>query len=136
LPANAVAHDPLPPDTRADKVIVMKKEHVLMLMRSDHVLKTYKIALGGDPVGPKQQEGDHKTPEGFYILDRRNQRSRFYRSLHISYPNAEDQLRAAAKGISPGGDIVLGDADAVPALRLANFRRCAGLSKVWRLAGD
>lgn len=107
MPANAVAHDPLPPDTWADKVIVMKKEHVLMLMRGDHVLKTYKIALGGDPVGPKQQEGDHKTPEGFYILDRRNQRSRFYRSLHISYPNAEDQRRAAAKGISPGGDIMI-----------------------------
>lgn len=107
LPADAVADDPLPPEARADKVIVMKKEHVLKLLRGDHVLKTYKIALGGDPLGPKQQEGDHKTPEGSYILDWRNPRSRFYRSLHISYPNAEDQRRAAAKGISPGGDIMI-----------------------------
>ena len=107
LPVDAVADDPLPPDARADKVIVLKKEHVLMLMRGDHVLKTYKIALGGDPIGPKQQEGDHKTPEGSYILDRRNERSRFYRSLHISYPSAEDQRQAAAKGISPGRDIMI-----------------------------
>lgn len=107
MPANAVADDPLPPEARADKVIVLKKEHVLKLLRGHHVLKTYKIALGGDPVGPKQQEGDHRTPEGTYILDRRNPRSRFYRSLHISYPNAEDQRRAAAKGISPGGDIMI-----------------------------
>lgn len=86
---------------------MLKKEHTLLLLRGDQVLKTYKVALGGEPVGPKQQEGDHKTPEGAYVLDRRNERSRFYRAIHISYPNEEDQRRAAAKGVPPGGDIMI-----------------------------
>lgn len=107
MSSDTLASDRLPPDARADKVIVLKKDHVLILRRSDQVLKTYRVALGGEPVGPKQEEGDHKTPEGSYILDRRNERSRFYRSIHISYPDAEDHRRAAAKGVSPGGDIMI-----------------------------
>lgn len=101
------AEDKLPADARADRVVVMKKQRTLTLMSGDKVLKTYKIALGGDPVGPKQQEGDHKTPEGSYILDRHNPRSKFYRSLHISYPNDDDRVRARASGVSPGGDIMV-----------------------------
>lgn len=107
LSAAVLADDHLPPDARADKVVVLKKDHVLLLLHGDQLLKTYKVALGGEPVGPKQEEGDHKTPEGSYILDRRNERSRFYRSIHISYPDADDQRRAAAKGVSPGGDIMI-----------------------------
>jgi murein L,D-transpeptidase YafK len=75
----------------------------------DHgkVLKKYKVALGGEPTGPKERQGDHKTPEGVYVLDRRNERSHFYRSLHVSYPNGEDRARAQKAGVDPGGDIVV-----------------------------
>lgn len=95
----------LPANAKADHVVVMKSQRVLLLMSGEKILKSYKISLGGDPVGPKAQEGDHKTPEGMYILDRRNAKSRFYRSMHISYPDEKDQVRAARLGVSPGGDV-------------------------------
>ncbi len=101
------AEKPLPPDARADLVIVRKEERTLTPMSHGHVLTTYKIALGGSPVGQKTRQGDHKTPEGDYVLDRKNEKSRFYRSIHISYPNAEDRRRAAALGVDPGGDIMI-----------------------------
>ena len=69
------------------------------------MIKTYNVALGGDPVGPKRRQGDHKTPEGNYVLDSRNPRSQFYKSIHISYPNADDRAAARLKGVSPGGDV-------------------------------
>jgi murein L,D-transpeptidase YafK len=69
------------------------------------VIKTYKVALGGDPVGPKLQQGDHKTPEGIYVLNSRNAHSQFYKSIHISYPNVGDRAAARQKGVSPGGDV-------------------------------
>jgi len=69
------------------------------------VVKTYKIALGGDPIGPKTRQGDHKTPEGIYILDRRNAHSQFHKAIHVSYPNDRDRAAARAKGVSPGGDV-------------------------------
>ncbi len=99
--------DTLPADARADRVIVMKKERTLTLMQGSKALKVYRIALGGDPVGPKRMEGDHKTPEGVYVLDRRNAKSKFYRSIHISYPSEEDRERARAAGVSPGGDVMV-----------------------------
>ena len=74
-------------------------------MRQGKVLKTYKLALGPEPVGPKQRQGDHKTPEGEYVLDRRNAHSQFYRSIHVSYPSPQDRDRARKLGVSPGGDI-------------------------------
>jgi len=97
----------LPPNARADKVLVLKEKHVLILLEQDRVLKSYRIALGGQPRGPKQREGDHRTPEGIYVLDRRNDRSRFYRSIHISYPNGQDLRNAASYGVSPGGDVMV-----------------------------
>jgi murein L,D-transpeptidase YafK len=98
---------PLPPTATADRVIVIKCDRTLTLMYGPSVLKTYKISLGTSPVGPKQQQGDHKTPEGDYIIDRRNPKSRFYRSLHISYPDANDRQSAAQAGTDPGGDIMI-----------------------------
>ena len=95
----------LPQDEKADRVVVVKKDRSLTLLRHGAILKTYKIALGGNPVGPKTRQGDHKTPEGIYTLDSRNAHSRFYRSIHISYPNAEDRRRANRTGVLPGGDI-------------------------------
>ena len=89
------------PSSVAKKVIVLKSERKLMLMKSDRVLKTYRIALGTDPLGAKTRRGDHKTPEGSFLLDRHNERSQFHRSIHISYPNADDRARARRLGISP-----------------------------------
>jgi murein L,D-transpeptidase YafK len=95
----------LPGSARADRVIVMKKERTLALMNHGKVLKTYKVALGGDPIGAKARQGDHKTPEGVYRLDRRNAQSQFYKSIHISYPDAKDIAEARKMGVSPGGDV-------------------------------
>ncbi len=91
----------------ADKILIEKKERRLTLLSKDKVLKTYKIALGGDPNGPKEREGDNKTPEGIYSIDSRNSKSRYHLSLHISYPNKEDKKRAKELGVSPGGDIMI-----------------------------
>ena len=77
------------------------------LMSGGRVLKTYKIALGSEPVGPKTWQGDHRTPEGTFVIDRRNAQSQFHRSLHISYPRPEDRERARHLGVSPGGDIFI-----------------------------
>jgi murein L,D-transpeptidase YafK len=89
----------------ADRVLVLKKERTLQLLSQGKVIKTYKIALGGDPVGPKTRQGDHKTPEGIYVLNSRNEHSQFYKSIHISYPDAKDRVAAREKGVSPGGDV-------------------------------
>lgn len=87
---------------KVDRIIVHKKDQ---LMRAGKVIKSYKIALGRNPVGPKQREGDFRTPEGVYVIDSRNAKSQCHRSLHISYPNAADRERARKRGVSPGGDI-------------------------------
>ena len=91
----------------ADKVLIEKKERRLTLLSRGEVIKTYKIALGGNPVGPKERQGDNKTPEGTYIIDSRNNNSGYHLSLHISYPNEKDKQRAKELGVSPGGDIMI-----------------------------
>jgi murein L,D-transpeptidase YafK len=90
---------------RADSVVVLKKERTLELLSQGKVIKTYRVALGGDPVGPKTRQGDHKTPEGVYVLDFRNAHSQFYKAIHISYPSERDRVLARRKGVSPGGDV-------------------------------
>jgi murein L,D-transpeptidase YafK len=94
-------------DTRlhADRVLVLKKERTLQLLSQGKVIKSYKVALGGDPVGPKMRQGDHKTPEGIYVLDSRNEHSQFYKSIHISYPSVKDLAAARQNGVSAGGDV-------------------------------
>jgi len=91
----------------ADKILIEKKERRLTVISKDKVLKTYKIALGGNPTGPKEREGDNKTPEGTYVIDSRNKDSRYHLSLHISYPNEKDKKRAKELGVLPGGDIMI-----------------------------
>jgi len=93
------------PALHADRVVVLKSERTLQLLRDGRVIKTYKVALGGHPVGPKARQGDHKTPEGLYSLDSRNPHSRFYKSIHISYPSTADRAAARKQGVSPGGDV-------------------------------
>jgi len=90
-----------------DRILIEKSARRLMLILQGEVLKTYKIALGGNPIGPKERQGDNKTPEGTYVIDGRNMDSRFHLSLHISYPNERDKNRAKELGVSPGGDIMI-----------------------------
>lgn len=91
----------------ADRIVIEKKARQLTLIAKGEVLKTYKIALGGNPDGPKERQGDNKTPEGSYIIDSRNRNSQYHLSLHISYPNEKDKKRAKQLGVSPGGDIMI-----------------------------
>jgi murein L,D-transpeptidase YafK len=74
-------------------------------MEHGQALKVYKVALGTQPVGAKEQRGDHKTPEGLYVVDSKKPKSRFDLALHISYPSASDRSRAQDRGLDPGGDI-------------------------------
>ncbi len=89
------------------RIVVMKDARKMYLFHHDTVLETYDIELGFGPVGPKQFEGDGKTPEGRYYIDRRNPNSAFHLSLGISYPNEADRAFAAAQGKKPGGDIFI-----------------------------
>ena len=91
----------------ADRILIEKGARRLTLISRGELLKTYKIALGGNPIGPKERQGDNKTPEGIYVIDARNRDSRFHLSLHISYPNERDKNRAKELGVSPGGDIMI-----------------------------
>jgi tetratricopeptide (TPR) repeat protein len=95
------------PKGPADKVLIEKSERRLTLMSKSTVLKSYQIALGGNPNGPKERQGDNKTPEGIYTIDSRNKGSQYHLSLHISYPNEKDKKRAKQRGVSPGGDIMI-----------------------------
>jgi len=90
---------------QADRVVIEKSKRTMTLMSGGSVLKTYKVALGGQPVGAKQRIGDHKTPEGLYVVDQKKAVSQFHRALHISYPNARDKENARKLGVSPGGDV-------------------------------
>ncbi|MCZ4255790.1 L,D-transpeptidase family protein [Sulfitobacter sp. PR48] len=88
-------------------VVVNKQDRKMWLLHHDRVLEEYPIHLGFAPVGHKTVEGDGKTPEGTYIIDRRNPNSRFHLSIGISYPNEEDRRRAEELGQKPGGDIFI-----------------------------
>jgi murein L,D-transpeptidase YafK len=92
---------------RADQIVVNKSRREMLLLRGNVILRQYRIALGRDPVGHKQQEGDGRTPEGRYVIDRRNPKSKYHLALHISYPSADDVARAQEAGVDPGGDIMI-----------------------------
>jgi murein L,D-transpeptidase YafK len=99
--------NPLPAGTTIDRIVVEKSARRLSMFRDGNQTKTYRIALGRNPVGAKQVEGDMKTPEGIYKIDGRNRQSSFHLALHISYPSGEDDIRAAAHGVSAGFDIMI-----------------------------
>lgn len=91
----------------ADKVLVLKSERKLMLVADGQPFRTYDISLGFAPRGDKLAEGDGRTPEGRYLLDWKNRNSEYYKSIHISYPNARDRARARAAGVDPGDNIMI-----------------------------
>jgi len=92
---------------RVDRVVVNKGRREMLLLSGEAVVRTYRVALGREPVGHKQREGDGRTPEGRYTIDRRNPRSKYHLALHISYPNGRDCERAREAGADPGGDIMI-----------------------------
>ncbi len=90
-----------------DKIIVYKTKHRMIFYSQGKLVKTYKVMLGRGGMGPKRQEGDRLVPEGDYMLDYKNPTSKFYKSIHVSYPNAIDIERAKKDGVNPGGDIMI-----------------------------
>jgi murein L,D-transpeptidase YafK len=92
---------------QADRIVIVKSERTMTLFRKGQVLKTYKVALGYAPVGPKMRRGDYKTPEGLYTIDSRNPGSHYHLALHISYPNAADRERAKKARVDPGDAIMI-----------------------------
>jgi murein L,D-transpeptidase YafK len=104
--AGCVQAPPAPPaPPMADRVVVHKSTRTLELLRDGKAFATFPVALGRDPFGPKQREGDGKTPEGLYRIDYKSMQSRFTRALHVSYPDDNDRARAQAMGVDPGGAI-------------------------------
>jgi len=108
----AVAPAPIPASVSvalptADEVVVRKAERRLYLMRHGQVLRSYRVALGLVPQGPKEQAGDFRTPEGRYLLTRRNSHSDYFLSIQVSYPNADDMRRAHRIHVNPGGSIMV-----------------------------
>jgi murein L,D-transpeptidase YafK len=92
---------------RVDRVVVRKAARELLLLSGESVVRSYRVALGRSPEGHKEREGDGRTPEGRYTIDRRNPKSKYHLSLHISYPNEADTERARAGGVDPGCDIMI-----------------------------
>ncbi|MFW8633870.1 L,D-transpeptidase family protein [Cribrihabitans pelagius] len=88
-------------------IVVNKGARKMYLLHHEEVLKQYDVDLGFAPLGTKSIEGDGRTPEGTYLIDRRNPNSRYHLSVGISYPNQQDREAALAMGRKPGGDIFI-----------------------------
>lgn len=103
--------------TFADLIVVEKAKRSMTLYANKKPIKTYRIVLGGNPLGDKEQEGNSRTPEGRYIIDAKNPNSSFHLSLHISYPDKKDRAAARRKRVAPGGAIMIhGSPDYLSAL--------------------
>lgn len=96
-----------PEAQRADAIRVYKAARRMDLLRDGQVIRSYRVHLGDVPIGHKRQQGDQRTPEGDYRITYRNAASRFHLSLRVSYPNADDVRQARARGVDPGGDIMV-----------------------------
>ncbi len=132
---------------RADKVLIIKNERRLVLLRDGKTLRSYAVSLGRKP-GQKLRQGDNRTPEGSYIIDRRNPNSRFHKALHISYPTTSDVRKARSAGVRPGGQILIHglpdgfEEDAAVSYADRNWTRgCIAVSnaemdEIWELVPD
>ena len=101
-------------DQPVTSIVVKKSDRKMYLFSGEKVLRRYRIGLGFSPKGDKKFEGDGKTPEGKYYIDRKNPNSQYYLSLGISYPNESDKKEAAKLGKLPGGDIFIHGRDKSP----------------------
>ena len=107
LLAILIASSPAAAAVKIDLVRVDKSDRRMELLAQGEIVRSYSIALGRNPVGHKQQQGDQRTPEGRYLLDWQNPQSCCFRSLHISYPNEADKAAAKHAGVDPGGMIMI-----------------------------
>lgn len=110
---------PLPPPPAlsgtVDSIVIEKAARRMQLFQDGKPVRTYNIALGFTPEGDKVRQGDGKTPEGEFTIDRRNSESAFHLSLGLDYPRPKDRSRAAIGGYNPGGDIFIhGQPNALP----------------------
>ncbi len=101
------AGDLSPHYDQADRVVVVKSERKLYLFKDGEVLRSFDVALGLVPEGPKRREGDFRTPEGRYYLEVKNPDSDYFLSIKVSYPNGQDIARARSAGVNPGGQIMI-----------------------------
>ena len=131
----------------ADGVVIDKSDRVLHLLDDGEIIRTFKVALGMRPAGDKEREGDQKTPEGSYRLDTRNPNSDFFLSIHVSYPDASDRAAANAKGVPPGGAIMIHGQPNDPSRSEAYYKTqdwtngCIAVSNsdmidIWLMTGD
>jgi murein L,D-transpeptidase YafK len=106
---------PPPMTGMVDKIVIEKSARRMLLLRDGQTLREYRIALGFSPEGDKLRQGDGRTPEGTFRIDRRNDSSRYHLSLGLDYPRPTDRARAATGGYDPGGDIMIhGQPNALP----------------------
>lgn len=130
------------------RVLVEKSKRRLYVLRDGKPVLEYPVMLGGEPSGPKREAGDLRTPEGLYTLDWRNPKSRFYKSIHISYPGPQDRVHAEERGVDPGGMIMLHGEHDDPAMRRILRRRARdwtegciainndAMDEIWRAVPD
>jgi murein L,D-transpeptidase YafK len=110
-----VVEDLPPLEGAVERIVVQKAARRVMLLQDGAVVREYRIALGFAPEGTKERQGDGRTPEGLFKIDRRNAGSAYHLSLGIDYPRAEDVARATGGGYDPGGDIFFhGQPNALP----------------------
>jgi len=95
------------PVAGVNRLVLIKHEHRLILYRDSQVIAKYRVALGRGGLGPKQQEGDNKVPEGTYRIVAHQPHSDFHNALRIGYPTASQAVALRARGVSPGGDIMI-----------------------------
>lgn len=109
-------------ETMPDRIVVLKSERKLVLYAGETVLRSMDIGLGLMPEGPKQREGDYRTPEGRYFIEEKKSDSDFFLALRISYPNAEDVAHARSLGVDPGGEIMIHGLPNTPRRAEASYR--------------
>jgi murein L,D-transpeptidase YafK len=130
-PAGARGEEPC----RAPEIHIYKREGALELICDGAVRRTMAATFGANPVGPKEREGDERTPEGTYRVASKVKDERFHRFLGVSYPNEEDRRRAAEEGITKlGGGIGIHGTRAKLSVLSRMWTRLAsatGLAGVW-----
>ena len=110
LPPDTPRPVPRPPvalDGPVDRILIEKSARRMTAFRDGQAVKTYRIALGFSPAGDKARQGDGRTPEGLFRIDRQNPASAYHLSLGLDYPRPQDRARAARQGVDPGGDIMI-----------------------------
>lgn len=105
----------LPPLVQVERIVIEKAARRMRVFQDGKLARDFRIALGADPNGDKQRQGDGRTPEGRFRINRKNAVSAFHLSLGLDYPQTDDRARARAGGYDPGGDIMIhGQPNALP----------------------